>query len=219
MFAMLLKDILSLKKNLITYAVFLVIYAIIGIYAGNGGFFLTVSLVFCIMIPVTALSVDEHCHWDRMAVCMPISRRAAVISKYVLALLTLFVALLPAFVAMALHVGGTVIPALSGEDVVLMAILGIFITALQMPFLILLGVEKGRFVSMGVVFLTCFGVPVLVLRSNLISHGAERFFEHIYNEMADRIQPGVWMLGLVTVVLLAISIWISIHGYQKKEIV
>lgn len=216
---MLLKDILSLKKTIITYAVFLVIYAIIGIYAGNAGFFLSISLVFCIMMPVTALSVDEHCHWERMAVCMPVSRGAAVISKYVLALLTLFFALLPALAAMGLRAGGVEMPALSGQDVIFMAILGIFMTALQMPFLILLGVEKGRFISMGVVLLVCLGVPILVLRSNFISRGTERFFEHIYNEMTEHIQPGMWLLGLATVILLASSVWISVHGYEKKEIV
>lgn len=214
MFAMLLKDILSLKKNIIGYAAFLVIYTIISVYSGSGGFFLTVLLVFWVMMPVAALSVDEHCHWERMQTCMPVSRGAAVISKYVLALLSLFFALIPAFAAMALRV----IPAISAQDIIFMAIFGIFITALQMPFLILLGVEKGRFISMGVILLVCFGVPMLVRRSDFILRGTERFFEHIYNEMTNHIQLGMWLLGLAAVVLMAISVWISIHGYQKKEI-
>lgn len=220
MLALLLKDVLSLKKSVMTYIAFLVIYTIIGIYAGNSGFFLTVALVFCVMMPVSALSVDEQCHWERMAVCMPVSRGAAVVSKYALALLALACALMPALVVMGLRTWSSVdVPELSAQDVLLMAILGVVMTALQMPFLVWLGVEKGRFISMGVIFLLCFGVPVVVLRSNLISHGTERFLEHIYNEMANRIQPGMWLLGLVAVGMLGLSIWISIHVYNKKEIV
>lgn len=219
MFALLLKDILSLKKNLITYIVFLIIYTVIGIYTGNSVFFLTIALVFCVMMPVSALSVDEQCHWERMEVCMPVSRGAAVVSKYVLALLTLVCALMPALAVMGLRAWSSVdVPELSGQDVLIMAVLGVIMTALQMPFLIWLGVEKGRFVSMGVIFLLCFGVPVLILRSNLISYGTEYFFEHIYSEMAGGIQPGIWLLGLVTMSILALSIWISIRIYNKKEI-
>ncbi len=218
--ALLLKDVLSLKKSILTYVGFLVLYTIIGIYAGNNGFFLALALVVCIMMPVSALAVDEQCHWDRMAVCMPVKRGAVVISKYILALIALFCALLPAVLLLVVQTWSTLpVLEISMQEIFVMGIMGVIITALQIPFLIWLGVEKGRFVSMGSVFLLCFGVPVLVSRSGLLSHGSERFLEHILGSMTDVMRPGLWLLMLAAFAILAVSAAISVHIYNKKEII
>lgn len=219
MLALLLKDLLSMKKTLTTYGVFLLAYTAFGIYVGDGGVFLTLALVICIMLPINSLTVDEQCHWERMAACMPVSSFDMVLSKYLLAMIALFSAMLPAFAALALGtVGEGLASGVTAQDIILIAMMGIFVTALQMPFLLWLGVEKGRFVCMAIILLVCMGVPLLTLRSNFISRGTERFLEHIYNEMSNRIQPGFWILVLLTLLFLAVSIQISIFIQNKKEI-
>lgn len=219
MFALLLKDLLSMKKTLIIYIVFLLGYTVFGLYVGDGSVFLTFALVICIMLPVNSLTADEQCHWERMAACMPVSSSASVLSKYLLAMVGLFSAMIPAFVAMALGVGGgALVSGVAVQDIILIAVLGILVTALQMPFLLWLGAEKGRFVCMGIILLVCMGIPLLTLRSDFISRGAERFLEHVYNEMAHRIQPGMWMLALFALGVLTGSIAISICIRNKKEV-
>lgn len=219
MFALLLKDLLSMKTTLITYMVFLLGYTVFGLYVGDGTVFLTLALVICIMLPVNSLTVDEQCHWERMAACMPVSSSALVISKYLLAMVALLSAMIPAFVAMALGAGdGALVSGVSGQDIVFVAVLGILVTALQMPFLLWLGTEKGRFVCIGIILLVCMGIPLLTLRSNFISHGTEHFLEHVYNEMAHQIQPGMWLLALLALGLFAGSIAISICIRNRKEV-
>ncbi|MBS5149961.1 MAG: ABC-2 transporter permease [Butyricicoccus pullicaecorum] len=219
MLALLLKDLLSMKKTLITYGIFLLAYTAFGIYVGDGGVFVTLALVICIMLPINSLTVDEQCHWERIAACMPVSSFDMVLSKYLLAMIALLSAMLPAFAALALGAGGEgLISGVTAQDIILITVLGSFITALQIPFLLWLGVEKGRFVCMGIVLMVCMGVPLLTLRSDFISRGTERFLEHIYNEMFNRIEPELWVLMLLTLVFLAVSIQISIFIQNKKEI-
>ena len=177
MLALLLKDLLSMKKTLITYGIFLLAYTAFGIYVGDGGVFVTLALVICIMLPINSLTVDEQCHWECITACMPVSSFDMVLSKYLLAMIALLSAMLPAFAALALGAGGGgLISGVTAQDIILIAVLGSFITALQMPFLLWLGVEKGRFVCMGIVLMVCMGVPLLTLRSDFIPRGTVDFW-------------------------------------------
>lgn len=219
MLALLLKDLLSMKKTLITYGIFLLAYTAFGIYVGNGGVFLTLALVICIMIPINSLTVDEQCHWERMAACMPVSSFDLVLSKYLLAMIALFSAMIPAFAALALSTfRKEMVSGVTVQEILLIVVLGSLITALQMPFLLWLGVEKGRFVCMGIILLVCMGIPLLTLRSNFLSRGTERFVEHISHEMSALIQSGLWILALLMLLFLAVSIKISVWIQSRKEI-
>ncbi|MDY5972758.1 MAG: ABC-2 transporter permease, partial [Butyricicoccus sp.] len=79
--ALLLKDILTLRKTLVTYIGFMVLYFAIGLYSDNSAFFLVFVILMCNMLPLNALAYDERFHWDRMGLCLPLPRRNMVLSK------------------------------------------------------------------------------------------------------------------------------------------
>ena len=75
MFALFLKDILSLKKTLRLYAIFLVVYSVIGVFTDNSAFFLTFIVLLGMMLPLSAMTLDAACHWNRYAACLPMRAR------------------------------------------------------------------------------------------------------------------------------------------------
>jgi len=77
--ALIQKDVYVLWKQM---KIFLLVMLVIMV--GNGSFGSVFVVVWCSMMPYTALAYDERCKWDQMAAMMPYSPRDLVLSKYVL---------------------------------------------------------------------------------------------------------------------------------------
>ena len=50
----------------------------------NSAFNTVFLVVWCSMLPYTAMAYDERSHWNQLAAMMPYSKRDIVLSKYVL---------------------------------------------------------------------------------------------------------------------------------------
>ena len=218
MFALLLKDILTLKKSLRFYAAFLVIYSVIGVTTENAAFFLSFIVLLGMMLPLYAMNIDVACHWNRYAACLPMPRAALVMSKYLLALFGILIALLPAAVLMGLHATG-LLPGftLSWSEVSLMVALGLFILAFQMPFLFWLGPERGRFASLAILLLFCLGVPVLVMQDG-IAAVHETVAEHLITNLVSLLETRQWLLPAAGAACSLVSACISWAIVARQEI-
>ena len=59
----------------------------------NSAFNTVFLVVWCSMLPYTAMAYDERSHWNQLAAMMPYSKRDIVLSKYVLGWLSMAAAI------------------------------------------------------------------------------------------------------------------------------
>ena len=199
---LILKDLLNLRKQARIILLFVGFYFVLGIINQNGDSFGGVVALLFAMLAVTALAYDERAGWDKYALTMPVSRNDLVISKYLLGVLLSFVGFLLnlffqlVFVKAALLDGLLVSLALFG--------VGLFFLALMLPINFKWGVEKGRILMMVVLF----GPTILItlLPRMGVPMPGEAF-----------LQFATYVLPVASIALFAVSVWISLRIYRKKE--
>lgn len=199
------KDVYVLWKQM---KIFLLVMLVIMV--GNGSFGSVFVVVWCSMLPYTALAYDERCKWDQMAAMMPYSPRDLVLSKYVLGWLCAgaagAVVLAVQAVIRVLH-----LPMATGSP---LAVLISFcasasVLAVTLPVMIRFSVERGRMVMFLVIFLVCGAAGALGTISISV------------DQTAGGIQGlfGFFMLILpvAAVVLTAVSIPLSMRLYAARR--
>lgn len=215
--ALILKDLLVLRKVSRIYLVLFVVYFILSFYlwdeSGSGNFAIGFVTVMCAMLPITALSYDERSHWDKYALTMPVSRRDMVVSKYLLGLLLIFGVDLLMFLASTLAgvVRGGFDLAAQVQEILLFACMGVLFLSVNLPAMIKLGVERGRIVLIAlVIFLVC--VPLTLLQSGKL--------ESIEGVGGTGLLPTYILLGLLgfTALFTLGSMQLSIIFYRKKNL-
>lgn len=148
--ALIQKDIYVLWKQMRMFLLALVIMAVAG-----GAFNSIFIVVWCSMLPYSAMAYDERSHWEEMAAMMPYTRRDIVLSKYVLGWLCMGAA---AALSIAVQVAASAVMQV-GVDYGLMMLsfcMGVFALDVTMPVIFRLGVERGRLAFMLVVFGVAF---------------------------------------------------------------
>lgn len=199
---LILKDLLNLRKQGKVILLFVGFYFVLGIINQNGDSFGGVVALLFAMLAVTALAYDERAGWDKYALTMPVSRRDLVISKYLLGVLLSFAGFLLnvvfqlAFARAELGDGLLISLALFG--------VGLFFLALMLPINFKWGVEKGRILMM----IVLFGPTILItlLPRMGVAMPDETFLQSL-----------MYILPVAVIVLFAISVWISLRIYEKKE--
>ncbi len=199
------KDVYVLWKQMRIFFIVMLV-----IMVGNGSFGSVFVVVWCSMLPYTALAYDERCKWDQMAAMMPYSPRNLVLSKYVLGWLCAgaasAVVLAVQAVIRVLH-----LPMATGTP---LAVLMSFcasasILAVTLPVMIRFSVERGRMVMFLVIFLVCGAAGALGTISISV------------DQTAGGIQGpfGFFMLILpvAAVVLTAVSIPLSMRLYAARR--
>lgn len=203
--ALIQKDVYVLWKQM---KIFLLVMLVIMV--GNGSFGSVFVVVWCSMLPYTALAYDERCKWDQMAAMMPYSPRDLVLSKYVLGWLCAgaasAVVLAVQAVIRVLH-----LPMATGTPLAgLMSFCASAgVLAVTLPVMIRFSVERGRMVMFLVIFLVCGAAGALGTISISV------------DQTAGGIQGpfGFFMLILpvAAVVLTAVSIPLSMRLYAARR--
>lgn len=144
--ALLMKDAYVLWKQMRTVILILVAISLVG-----GTFNSVFLVVWCSMLPYTAISYDERSHWGQLAAMMPYSLRDLVLSKYVLGWLCMAgaVALSTAVQAAAVLAGR------EGPDLALLLtslLAGVVALDITLPMIFRFGAEKGRLMLMVAIF-------------------------------------------------------------------
>ncbi|MBS5281772.1 MAG: ABC-2 transporter permease [Butyricicoccus pullicaecorum] len=216
--ALLLKDILALKRTLRIYAAFLVVYCGIGIFSDNPSFFMVFITVLSIMLPINAMTIDKGCHWNAYAACLPIPRSMSVLSKYVLAGLGILAAIIPCLVFRLVdRYTSLITDTISWSEIALMTALALTILAFQMPFLFRFGPERGRFASMAALLLLCIGLPMIVMQGGMDAL-TQTLHSDFLLELLGWVGSRMWVLIVIALALNVLSAVISIVIVNRHDV-
>lgn len=216
--ALLLKDILALKRTLRIYAAFLVVYCGIGIFSDNPSFFMVFITVLSIMLPINAMTIDKGCHWNAYAACLPTPRSMSVLSKYVLGGLGILAAIIPCLVFRLVdRYTSLITDTISWSEIALMTALALTILAFQMPFLFRFGPERGRFASMAALLLLCIGLPMIVMQGGMDAL-TQTMHSDFLLELLGWVGSRMWVLIVIALALNVLSAVISIVIVNRHDV-
>lgn len=200
--ALLLKDFLTLSRMIRTIVIIMLIIACVP-QLNMSTFF----MVYCAILPITAVAYDERTRWDVQAAMMPYRPWEIVVSKYVFGYI--LVALMAVLAMLTGIVVGQVTGApLTGEQCLTEVIYALAVTvvlAFSLPLVIRFGAEKGR-LSIGIGFGVGFGVLVALVP--------------LLNDHMDAIMLTTRQIAAIVFLFIAavnlISIRLSIRFYRRK---
>ena len=203
---LIIKDMFALRKQGKMMLMITVFYIAFSIFTKNISMLGTMTALLCAMLPITTLSYDEYCKWDRYALAMPTCGRTIVLSKYILGgMLTLAGFIVVAAASIAVVAITDEMPV--GEAIFtcfVVSILSLAVQSIIFPIIFKFGVEKGRFIMLPV-FIVPAGILYLLskLGFTLPDTRTLKFLAYL--------SPAAVLLIMVA------SIILSIHIYRKKE--
>lgn len=155
--ALIQKDVYVLWKQMKIFVIVMLV-----IMVGNGSFGSMFVVIWCAMLPYTALAYDERCKWDQLAAMMPYSPRDLVLSKYVLGWLCAGAAGVLVLAAQAV-IRAFRLPLETGSPlaVLLSFCASACALAITLPLMFRFSVERGRMVMFLVIFLVCAGAGAM----------------------------------------------------------
>lgn len=197
--AVLIKDFLNIKAQSKAILLVLAIWFVISVFNGSGSFFAALSVVYAILLPLTSITADDKCGFERYALTMPVTRTVMALSKYVFALsCALFMAVI-GFAACIIIDSSSVNEALA--TCAACFCVAVVLVSLLLPLVYKFGPEKARLVMMAV-FVVGFLVFGFVL---------DRLDVELYLDAAFVAMP------VLALVLLAASAAVSVGIYKHKE--
>ena len=208
MTALILKDIATLKKTLLLTITICVALAIYGIYE-NAIFMIP---LICAMIPLilTAISFgyDTKSNFEQYAFSMPIKKSSYVLSKLFFAFAFGLIGSICIFILLTIQSIMTI------EYIVFISIItliaSILMSAIQLPFILKYGAEKGRLI-MVITYFAIFALSTFLKeKSDLITKLAELFNK----SSMSIICIGIVLIGLI---IIGLAIKSSIIIMEKKE--
>lgn len=213
MLALLEKDIYIIWKKTRAFLLLLLLYLVMS--AGNQTFFVSFSVIFAAMLPVTVMGYDEKSKWDRLVNTMPISRKQIVLSRYLFGLAAI-IAVTLLYLVLSLVLTPVVFRESWTVDRLYLALMvdagALVMQALYFPLLFRFGVEKGRLstlISLAAVCAVIGGSGALGIATK--EQGA------VLTELFSRPWLMLVLLWVVAVVGQVISFPISVRQYSKRE--
>lgn len=204
---LLIKDCLTLVKQMKIFLVLIIIFSIVPGY--NMSAF---AVIYSALLPMTALSYDERSKWDVLASMMPYKPRDMVLSKYLLGFCAVLAAVILSCIAqtaVAAVKHTAVDPGLFAGSV-LMFCAGLITLSVLLPFMFKFGVEKGRIALFVIVGLAAVAAAFLSVNSD---EGSSVFAA----EGAASLPGAAGIAAAAAAVILAASILISVRIYSRKE--
>ena len=201
MTALILKDIATLKKTLllsITLCIALVVY---GVYENE---------IFMIPLILTAIAFgyDTKSKFEQFAFSMPIKKSSFVLSKL------FFAFVFGLFGSVCLFAQLVIKSEMSIDNIIFISLItlvaSILISAIQLPFILKYGAEKGRLI-MVITYFTVFALSSLLKAKSDLLTNVVKFF---LNNSRVMIFLGI---VFVSIVIIGMAIKISILIMEKKE--
>lgn len=208
MTALILKDIATLKKTLllsITLCIALVVY---GVYENE----IFMIPLICTMIPLIltaiAFGYDTKSKFEQFAFSMPIKKSSFVLSKLFFALV------FGLFGSVCLFLQLVIKSEMSIDNIIFISLItlvtSVLISAIQLPFILKYGAEKGRLIMVLTYFIVFSLSSLLKAKSDLLTNVVEFFL----NNSRVMIFLGI---VFVSIVIIGMAIKISILIMEKKE--
>ncbi len=207
---LILKDLYLTKNNSKFFLLFLAVFGVLSITQGDGGMsFLPFCIILCSILVISSLSYDELAKWDRMALCMPVTRRQIVLSKY---LLHLIFTGLGVGLGLLIGIGSNLIHNTADYASLLTMIsfsatIALAYGAIMLPLVFRFGPEKGRII---ILLLAIVPAALIGASSNLSGSGGI----HLSSE---QIKILGYAFPAAALALYGLSYLISARIYQKKQ--
>lgn len=208
MIALILKDIATLKKTLLLTVAISIALAVYGIYTNE---IFMVPLI-CAMIPLIltaiAFGYDNKSSFEQFAFSMPIKKSSYVLSKLFFAFSFGMVGTICIFVLLMTKNQMSLNNIVFIPLITLMA--SILMSAIQLPFILKYGAEKGRLIMVITYFLIFALSTLLKEKSDFLAK---------LMEMLSKNSMSMICLGIivVSVIIIGITIKLSIMIMDKKE--
>lgn len=204
---LILKDLYLVRIQILIVAIVLAVYIVMALISSGGGsigtFTGTYSVVVMSLLPITILNFDEKSKWGRYSAAMPVSRRANVLSKYIIMIVL--------SVINAAVIG--LVYTLSKESARMIFIVfilaaslttGSVVTALGYKF----GSTNARFIFTAVIF-------VAVISAVAVAGGISISFG---NELGSGLTIAALIFLAASALVCLASYMISAHIYENKDL-
>ena len=203
---LLLKDFYMMKKYCRAYFLITVVFIAVSFFAEENLFVIFYPCLLCGMIPVNLLAYDERSHWMQFSGTLPYTKAQIVSGKYLIGLLTQVVVLMVTGFAQGIRMAIAGSFVLQDLTVLLLLMFCVASTsAITLPFVFKLGVEKGRIAYYLMIGMVCGGS---VLASSVLRG-------HMQSDL--RLNLPLALVALVCIGLYALSWYLSIVFYRKRE--
>lgn len=150
------KDIYMILRNFRSFLFIAAFFIVLSAFGSSNMFLTMYPMVFAAILPVSLLSYDDSSRWSAYCDAMPCTRAQVVSVKYVVALICMAVVFVLSALAQLLHwkfAGG------SRDELVFLLLslllLGLAGSAISLPAIFKLGVEKGRIIYYFVLGASC----------------------------------------------------------------
>ena len=208
MTALILKDIATLKKTLllsITLCIALVVY---GVYENEIFMIPLICTMMPLILTAIAFGYDTKSKFEQFAFSMPIKKSSFVLSKL------FFAFVFGLFGSVCLFLQLVIKSEMSIDNIIFISLItlvaSVLISAIQLPFILKYGAEKGRLI-MVITYFTVFALSSLLkAKSDLVTNVVEFFL----NNSRVMIFLGI---VFVSIVIIGMAIKISILIMEKKE--
>ena len=198
---LLLKDFYNVKNLILYYALVAAVFAVVSVVSSNIYFFCGFMIFISVGLVSSTISYDAQDKWDRYALSSGVSRRTAVLSKYVFTVVTILCSLALGLI-LALALGYR--QAVDFLPVVAYSFAGVLSVGIVLPCFFRFGVEKARVIYMIVIVFT---VALMV--------GGISLFERL--NFAAQAPWMLVLLAVLSVAILAISYFVSLRIYRNIE--
>lgn len=204
---LLLKDFYLSWRYCRAFLVIVAVFLAVSFTGDDNIFFLIYPIMIASVIPMTLVSYDEHDKWTAYSGTLPYTKTQLVSAKYVVGLCFGTVAFLISMAATTVRMmlgGGFVLEQFAVVGTALL-VLGCLGPALILPYVFKYGAEKGRvafYITVGVFSGVAAVLAGMGFQIQTVAHG-------------------LWPLAVVAGVALALyalSWWLSIRFYQKREL-
>lgn len=228
MLGLIKKDLLLLKTNTKIFIGIFIFYIIFGVASDFEPSVVTTMIAMVMGMQVlSTIQWDEQFKWNPYALTMPISRKALVISKYILSAITIGTGALIGLICTLATAAVKRLVSISNEDIftaeifiTALVVFGIilFINALLLPAIFKFGAEKARILLIVFIGLPIFIIAAIVeyiLNPSIPKPAFVNTFIAWCSEHLLGILPVIAVVFLIAAV--AVSYMISIKIFEKKE--
>lgn len=198
MLGILLKDFVTTKKQIIWYVFMIALFCVVAVVTDNVAFAGSIGMVVAISVPTSAIAYEERDGFNKIAVASGIDKKVIVIEKYLLGFLFLLIGGISYFLVYYFSKA----QANKWIEFVVSMCMQIVLLAIVMPVIFKFGVEKGR------TYMILFMVVFLSIFIALMS---------LINFTVDSAIVVLPIVITITILGLAISIFLSIKIYKKKD--
>ncbi len=215
---LLLKDLYATKAYFRSFLFLIAVFLIMPFFSENSSFFIYYPCIFAGVLSMSLIAYEEREKWNVYSLTLPYSRAQLVSSKYLIGLFFGLFALAATLITQAIHSDFQIYALLSLAVSMIPMIL--IPNALLLPFIYKLGAEKGR-----IAYYFIFGAFVALI--GLMS-GFQLFSEAQapVGIIGGANAPTGILIGLksqffivlVSIAIYALSWWLSIKIYQKREL-